>query len=111
MFKLLLKQTLIVSCNCLENLGYMLLYKEVDHTSEVNYGRGYVYSIQYHVVWCMKYRHKVLMDDIDARLKEMLHQIAVDKSFTTSEIESDYKSVHLLMILHHNTPFQLLSRL
>jgi len=28
--------------------------------SEVKYGRGYVYAIQYHLVWCVKYRHKVL---------------------------------------------------
>ena len=24
---------------------------------EVTHGRGYVYSIQYHIVWCVKYRH------------------------------------------------------
>jgi putative transposase len=42
---------------------------------EVKHGRGYVYSIQYHVVWCVKYRHKVLIDNIDKRLKEILHQI------------------------------------
>ncbi|HAQ1205075.1 TPA: IS200/IS605 family transposase, partial [Enterococcus faecium] len=23
--------------------------------SEIHYGRGYVYSIQYHLVWCVKY--------------------------------------------------------
>ena len=26
---------------------------------EVTNGRGYVYSIQYHVVWCVKYRHNL----------------------------------------------------
>ena len=26
----------------------------------INFGRGYVYSIQYHIVWCVKYRRKVL---------------------------------------------------
>lgn len=26
---------------------------------EVTHGRGYVYSIQYHIVWCVKYRHKI----------------------------------------------------
>ena len=28
--------------------------------ANVYHGRGYVYSIQYHIVWCVKYRHKVL---------------------------------------------------
>ncbi|OUZ27916.1 hypothetical protein A5806_002525 [Enterococcus faecium] len=27
---------------------------------EVYYGRGYVYSIQYHLVLCVKYLHDVL---------------------------------------------------
>jgi len=33
----------------------------VDNMAEVKHGRGYVYSIQYHIVWCVKYRHKVLL--------------------------------------------------
>ena len=28
-----------------------------------------VYSCKYHVVWCLKYRRKVLVDDVDSRLK------------------------------------------
>ena len=31
--------------------------------AQVHYGRGYVYSIQYHIVWCVKYRHKILSDN------------------------------------------------
>ena len=27
---------------------------------ELTYGRGYVCSLQYHLVWCTKYRKKVL---------------------------------------------------
>lgn len=65
--------------------------------SEVKRGRGYVYSIQYHIVWCVKYRHKVLIGDIDKRLKEMLHQIATDNGFTISEIETDGDHIHLLI--------------
>ncbi|MHC5717060.1 MAG: transposase, partial [Nostoc sp.] len=30
---------------------------------EVKHGRGYVYAIEYHIVWCVKYRHKVLKDE------------------------------------------------
>ena len=28
--------------------------------NRLTYGRGYVYSLQYHIVWCTKYRRKVL---------------------------------------------------
>lgn len=32
--------------------------------NQLSYGRGYVYSLQYHLVWCTKYRKKVLKDGI-----------------------------------------------
>ena len=35
----------------------------------LSYGRGYVYSLQYHLVWCTKYRKKVLKDGIDVECK------------------------------------------
>ena len=44
--------------------------------SNINFGRGYVYSIQYHIVWCVKYRRKVLIDDIKKTLKELLIEIS-----------------------------------
>lgn len=65
--------------------------------AEIKRGRGYVYSIQYHIVWCVKYRHKILLDDVDARLKEILNQIANDNHFTISEMESDVDHIHLLV--------------
>ena len=42
----------------------------------INFGRGYVYSIQYHIVWCVKYRRKILIDDIEKTLKELLIEIS-----------------------------------
>jgi putative transposase len=45
----------------------------------------------------VKYRHKVLLGDIDKKLKEILNQIATDNGFTISEIESDCDHVHLLI--------------
>ena len=44
--------------------------------SNINFGRGYVYSIQYHIVWCVKYRRKVLIDDTEKTLKELLIEIS-----------------------------------
>lgn len=38
--------------------------------SALTYGRGYVYKIQYHVVWCVKYRRKVIIDDVEQSLKK-----------------------------------------
>ncbi|HCI28736.1 MAG TPA: hypothetical protein DE117_00935 [Fervidobacterium sp.] len=33
---------------------------EVVRVVSVHHVRGYVHSLQYHVVWCVKYRHKML---------------------------------------------------
>ncbi|TXK69089.1 IS200/IS605 family transposase, partial [Paenibacillus sp. N3.4] len=65
--------------------------------SEIRHGRGYVYAIQYHIVWCVKYRHQILVEELDVRLKEILIQIASDNNFTISEIESDSDHIHLLV--------------
>ena len=78
-------------------MTYVILLLEVKPMSEVKHGRGYVYALQYHMVWCVKYRHKILVDKIDVRLKEMLHQIASDNHFTIAEIESDSDHIHLLV--------------
>ena len=65
--------------------------------SEVTKGRGYVYSIQYHIVWCVKYRHKILVDEIDKKLREIVYNIAEDNGFTIIEYKSASDHVHLLV--------------
>ena len=51
------------------------------NNNELSYGRGYVYSLQYHLVWCTKYRKKVLKDGIDAECKKMLYDLAEEYKF------------------------------
>lgn len=65
--------------------------------SIVHHGRGYVYSIQYHIVWCVKYRHKVIINEIESRLKEILNKIAEDNNFIIEEMETDKDHIHLLI--------------
>ena len=45
---------------------------------EVVKGRGYVYSIQYHIVWCVKYRRDVLNGKVSTRLKELRPDLYVE---------------------------------
>lgn len=56
-----------------------------------------VYSCKYHVVWCPKYRRKVLADGIDARLKELIVQACNDINAELIEMEIMPDHVHLLM--------------
>lgn len=64
---------------------------------EVTHGRGYVYSIQYHVVWCVKYRHKILNNQIENRLIEILNMIADCEDFQIIEYNTDKDHIHLLI--------------
>lgn len=56
-----------------------------------------VYNCQYHVIWCVKYRRKVLVGDVEVRLKEILSQVAVDVECEIEEMETDQDHVHLLI--------------
>lgn len=49
--------------------------------TKVKKGRGYVYSIQYHIVWCSKYRQDILTGEVDDSLKEIIYKIAKDNDF------------------------------
>ena len=56
-----------------------------------------VYSCKYHVVWCPKYRRKVLVGDVEARLKELVVQICKDIRVDLLEMEIMPEHVHLLL--------------
>ncbi len=64
---------------------------------ELTYGRGYVYSIQYHIVWCVKYRYEIILDDIEKRLVEILNKIANDNGFQILECNTEKDHIHLLI--------------
>ena len=56
-----------------------------------------VYSCKYHVVWCPKYRRKVLINGVDVRLKELLFECATNLSVDILELEIMPDHVHLLV--------------
>lgn len=64
---------------------------------EVTHGRGNVYSIQYHIVWCVKYRHKVITSEMEKKLIEILNKIADDNGFQIEECNTDKDHIHLLI--------------
>jgi putative transposase len=56
-----------------------------------------VYSCKYHVVWCPKYRRKVLVGNIASRLKEIIKQTVEEKQAELLELEVMPDHVHLLV--------------
>ena len=56
-----------------------------------------VYSCKYHVVWCPKYRRKVLVDVIAERLKDILRQVCAEHESEILELEVMPDHIHLLV--------------
>lgn len=56
-----------------------------------------VWRCTYHVVWCPKYRRKVLVHGVDARLKDILRGVADERGVTIREMEVMPDHVHVLV--------------
>lgn len=64
---------------------------------EYKSNQNVVYSCKYHVVWCPKYRRKVLTGEIEARLKELIVETAKGTNADVIEMEVMPDHVHLLI--------------
>ena len=56
-----------------------------------------VYSCKYHVVFCPKYRRKVLNNGVDERLKELINNICQELHVDLIEMKVMPDHVHLLL--------------
>lgn len=64
---------------------------------EYKSNRNIVYSCKYHVVWCPKYRRKVLVNGVDSRLKELIIEICQEIQVEIIEMEVMPDHIHLLI--------------
>jgi putative transposase len=55
------------------------------------------YSCKYHVIWCPKYRRKVLIHEVDVRLKEIIKAVCDEFQAELIELEVMPDHVHLLV--------------
>ncbi len=56
-----------------------------------------IYSCQYHVIWCTKYRRKVLDTQIQGRLKQLIREKQEAYEYQICEVETQPEHVHLLI--------------
>nr|WP_246046290.1 IS200/IS605 family transposase [Thermosporothrix hazakensis] len=59
--------------------------------------KNVLYSCKYHVVWCPKYRRKVLVEPIDTRLKQIIEEVCQEHQFDLLSMEIRPDHVHLLI--------------
>ena len=77
----------------------LVLYGVIRYTicmeNKYTHARTCVYNINYHFVWCVKYRRKALKPEIAERLYELVQEIGLEKGFTVVDCKvSENDHVH-----------------
>lgn len=54
-------------------------------------------SLKYHIVWCTKYRRKILTPEVAIRLKELVETKCSDRGFSLHAIEVMPDHVHVFV--------------
>lgn len=62
-----------------------------------------VFMLHYHLIMCVKYRNKIINDNISNRLKEIFEKIAPAYNITLEEWNHDNDHVHILFKGQPNT--------
>ena len=71
---------------------------------------GIVYKNQYHIIFCPKYRRKVLVNGVDVRLKELLYEIAKENYVNILSLEVMPDHVHLFIEMDPRQPLHIMIR-
>ncbi|MFO7954060.1 MAG: IS200/IS605 family transposase [Thioalkalivibrio sp.] len=64
---------------------------------EYRSNRNVVFACQYHVIFCPKYRRKVLVGEVSERLKVIARDVASENDVEIIEMETDRDHIHLLV--------------
>lgn len=59
--------------------------------------KNIVFRCTFHVVWCTKYRRKLLTPEVEARLKEIAAEVATETRCTIREMEGNLDHFHILV--------------
>jgi putative transposase len=69
----------------------------MSNKTEYKSNNNIVYSCKYHIIWCPKYRRKVLIDNVEKRLKEIISEVALELNVEIIDMETDKDHIHILV--------------
>jgi putative transposase len=64
---------------------------------EMRANHNVTYVCHYHLVWCPKYRRRVLVNGVDDRLKQIIHEACAEHDALVEGLEVMPDHVHLLL--------------
>lgn len=70
--------------------------------------KGIVYKNQFHIIWTVKYRKKLLVEKIEERLKEIIFEVCEEKEVDLKAIEVMPDHVHIFIDVVPRQPLHLL---
>ena len=66
--------------------------------NNLKHARTCVYNVNYHIVWSVKYRRKVITPEVESYMRTVIDEIAKAKGFEVAEFESgEGDHVHLFV--------------
>jgi len=75
-------------------------------------GKHVVFNLNYHIIWCPKYRREILVGDIEVRLKELLKAKSVEEGWEIKDMEVMPDHVHIFIsVSPADAPITVASRL
>jgi putative transposase len=78
-------------------MHYTALSYIVPIVDEVRSNNNVVYRCTFQVVWCPKYRRKVIGGAMEVRLKEIIREVCAERDAPIVELETMPDHVHLLL--------------
>jgi putative transposase len=72
-------------------------YRQVMVDNRYRVNAGSVFSLKYHLVWCPKYRKRILVNALEKRLRELLYQKAKEIKTEIHALEIMPDHVHMFV--------------
>lgn len=70
------------------NKNFKVMERKINHC---------VYNINYHIVFCPKYRHKVIKDDVAETIKEVVQEICAAYGYDLIQMEAMPDHLHIFL--------------
>ena len=72
--------------------------------NNLKHARTCVYNINYHIVWSVKYRRKIITPEIESYMRDLIQHIASDKGFEVAEFEE--KEIMFIFLFRHHLNYR-----
>lgn len=80
-------------CSTLSTIAHIIQERQV-HAMDVKSSSHATYKIGYHIIWCTKFRHEVLIDAIEVKAKRCIAEAHVAYGWKIPSLEVMPDHVH-----------------